>query len=83
METTTEQPRRKGELVNGTLEWIGYALGVGFAYSWGTRWALLAAGLILVVTANLRDAQARPKKPTRVHWTERAARALAAYRGSP
>jgi hypothetical protein len=77
-----EVPRRKGERLNAVMEWIGYALLVGFAAAWGVRWALLAAAVVLVVTANLRDAAARPARPAKTHWTDRAARALAVWRGS-
>ncbi len=78
-----EQPRRKGERVNNTLEWAGYLCLVACAYFVWPPAAFGVAGVILVVVANLRDAAARPVKPAKVHWTERLMRALAVYRGSP
>ena len=77
-----EAPRRKGERLNGLMEWAGYACAVACGYLIWPPVALGVAAVVLVVTANLRDAAARPAKPAKVHWTERLTRALAIWRGS-
>jgi hypothetical protein len=75
-------PRRKGERFNSLIEWLGYGFLVACGYYVWEPAAFGVAGVILVVTANLRDAAARPAKPAKVHWTERLTRALAIWRGS-
>lgn len=77
---TAEQPRR-GARFNALLELAGFVLLVAFAYACWPKAALGVAAVILIVVANARNAKARPR-PARPHWTERAARALAALRGS-
>lgn len=76
------QPRR-GARVNAAGELLGLALVVAFAATFGVRWALLVAGVLLVVVCNMRAAAAAPVK--RRPWLDRIARAIAAYRqgGTP
>lgn len=73
-------PRRAGARTNAVLELVGFVCLVAFAYACWPPAALAAAGVILVVASNLRQASARPR-PARAHWTERAAQVLAALRG--
>lgn len=77
-----EEPRRKGERFNSLMEWVGYGCAVACGYYVWPPAALGVAAVVLVVTANLRDAAARPARPAKVHWTERLTRALAIWRGS-
>ena len=74
------EPRRRGARINTLLELAGFALLVAFAYACWPPAALAAAGVILVVTSNVRAAAAAPR-PARAHWTVRTAQALAALRG--
>lgn len=61
-------------------EALGFLCLVGFGYFVWPPAALLVAGVVLVVTANMRAAQ---RRPDRVRFADRIARALAAYRGVP
>ncbi len=67
-------------LVNNTLEAIGILLLVAFAFVLWPPAALAAAGVVLVVVANVRAARA--SRTDRPRLSERLARALAAYRGT-
>lgn len=86
-EITAERPVREpapsqpaGQRLNTVMEWAGFACLVAFgAFVWPPA-ALLVAGVVLVVVANARAAAARPRRRPAVHWTERLARALHAYR---
>lgn len=67
-------------MVNELLEAVGFICLVAFAYFVWPPAALLVAGVVLIVVANLRAAA---KRPDRVRLSERLARALAAYRVTP
>jgi hypothetical protein len=69
----------KGSFVNDAMEWLGFACLVAFSYFVWPPAALVTAGVILVVVANLRDARRDPNRPRLV---DRLARALAAYRSA-
>jgi CHASE2 domain-containing sensor protein len=69
----------KGSVVNGAMEWIGFACLVAFSYFVWPPAAFATAGVVLVVVANLRDAQ---RDPNRQRLVDRLARALAAYRSA-
>ncbi|NJP33694.1 hypothetical protein [Micromonospora thermarum] len=73
-------PRPRGARLNNAMELAGYLCLVAFGYAVWPPAALLVAGVVLVVTSNARAAAAKPKRRPTVHWTERLARALAAYR---
>lgn len=76
--TAAEQPPRKGARINAAGEVLGFACLVAFAYLVWPPAALATAGVILIVTCNLRAAAAAPK---RERILDRVARAIAAYRG--
>lgn len=66
--------------MNELLEVAGFLCLVAFAYFVWPPAALLVAGVVLIVVANQRAAQGRPD---RVRFSERVARAFAAYRSLP
>jgi hypothetical protein len=78
--TPTVEPRPAGARLNTLLELAGFACLVACAYFVWPPAALGVAGVVLVVTANLRAAAAKPR-PARLPLLERLARAAAAYRG--
>ncbi len=72
--------RPAGTRVNTAMEWAGFCCLVAFGWFCWPPAALLVAGVVLVVVANARAAAAKPKRRPAVHWSERLARAAAAYR---
>ncbi|MFG2056680.1 hypothetical protein ACGFI9_21920 [Micromonospora sp. NPDC048930] len=72
--------RPAGARLNTSMEWVGFCCLVAFGWCVWPPAALLVAGVVLVVVANARAVAAKPKRPAAVHWTERLARALSAYR---
>ena len=76
---TAAPPRRRSRFLHNLMEFAGLACLVAFAYFVWPPAALLAAGLELIVVANMRDLAA---DPTRVSMVERIARAVAAYRAA-
>lgn len=72
--------RPAGGRINTAMEWAGFGCLVAFGWFCWPPAALLVAGVVLVVVANARAVAAKPKRPAAVHWTERLARAAAAYR---
>ena len=69
----------KGSPVNDLMEWLGFVALVAFFYFVWPPAALAAAGVILVVASNLRDAR---RNPNRARLVDRVARALAAYQSA-
>ena len=79
MSMPTGGAAQPGGRVYTLLELVGFVGLVVFAGTWGARWGVLVAAVLLIVVANLRAAQGRPDRP---RFSDRLARALAAYRGS-
>lgn len=70
-----------GPVIENVLECAGFGLLVGFAYAVWPPAALLVAGLVCLLVANVRAA----RKTGRPRLADRLASALAAYRraGAP
>lgn len=71
--------QQQTSLGNDVMEWAGFACLAAFAFFVWPPLTFLVAGLVLVVTANLRDVRARPD---RVRLSERLVRALQAWRAA-
>lgn len=65
------------EVLDNLLEFLGLLCLIAFAYFVWPPAALLVAGLILVVTSNLRTARRKPADTDRPRLRQRMARALA------